>query len=167
MWVLKRVLRVKERNVKGCNYCVLSKICCKVENVFVLLMIYIPLLFPVIMSLWFTFGPLNWVSILPYSLFFYFYGTFLCFSKCIVNLLGLLFFEASNKYHDFGLHLTPSSSIFTFVERKIALELEEWGFTCICFVENNEKLFLEVKENLKERKKIFFFLLSFGKGKDR
>ena len=126
-------------------------------------MIFMPLLCPVIMLLWFTFGPLNWVSILPYSLFIYlfiyFYGTLLCFSKCIVNLLWLLFFEASNKYHDFGLHLTPSSSIFTFVERKIALELEAWGFTCICFVENNEKLFLEVKENLKERKKIYFFVV--------
>ena len=132
-------------------------------------MIFMPLLCPVIMLLWFTFGPLNWVSILPYSffiyLFIYFYGTFLCFSKCIVNLLWLLFFEASNKYHDFGLHLTPSSSIFTFVERKIALELEAWGFTCICFVENNEKLFLEVKENLKERKKIYFFVVVLRQGK--
>ena len=132
-------------------------------------MIFMPLLCPVIMLLWFTFGPLNWVSILPYSLFIYlfiyFYGTLLCFSKCIVNLLWLLFFEASNKYHDFGLHLTPSSSIFTFVERKIALELEAWGFTCICFVENNEKLFLEVKENLKERKKIYFFVVVLRQGK--
>ena len=114
------------------------------------------------------------LALLIIYLFIYFYGTLLCFSKCIVNLLWLLFFEASNKYHDFGLHLTPSSSIFTFVERKIALELEAWGFTCICFVENNEKLFLEVKENLKERTKIyiyiyiyFFFWLSFGKRKDR
>ena len=74
------------------------------------------------------------LALLIIYLFIYFYGTLLCFSKCIVNLLWLLFFEASNKYHDFGLHLTPSSSIFTFVERKIALELEAWGFTCICFV---------------------------------